>query len=205
MRYIFTVSFCDPTSDFNILAGRCHKVLHGFQTRHEIRSIGVSYNLWGDSTIGSRIAFVSSDSNALEAFLRQDIFKQMSEIKKFACTKISAVEEGGLEARFCRIYSPDKHTKAWYEKENRRREKRGLEPLKVVTSQTKIIGHYHDVPMISVNKKKKETEDKNDAINIFSLHIQRRLVEAPVQDNFSSYGLSGGVNTGTVPVFERMN
>ncbi|MCW7555933.1 type I-F CRISPR-associated endoribonuclease Cas6/Csy4 [Endozoicomonas gorgoniicola] len=182
MRYAFLVQFCDPRSDVFLLASRCHQVLHGFQCHNNLRAIGVAYPRWNLRTLGDSIAFICHDKGLLQQFSQQPLFPQMKKINKFAWGDIALIQEGGPEVQYFRTQKPDKYTQAWLEKDSRRREKRGVESRKYIP-QIQLLEHYHSV------------KKRNGY-----LHIHRSFANQVTQGQFSSYGLSGEMNSGTVPL-----
>ena len=182
VRHAFLVQFCDPSSDVFLLASRCHQILHGFLCRHDLRAIRVAYPHWSESTVGDEVAFVCRDKTILQQFAQQPFFSLMKRINKFDWSDIIVIQEGGPEVQYCRTQRPDKHTQAGQGRDARRREKRGIEPRKYIPKALEF-EHYHSV-------KKREG----------FLHIHRRLVQEVSHGGFSSYGLAGETNSGTVPM-----
>ena len=182
MRYAFLVQFCDPSSDVFLLASRCHQILHGFQCHNDLQAIGVAYPRWSERSVGDCIAFVCHDKDLLQLLSQQPLFSQMKKIKKFSLGEVALIQEGGPEVQYFRTQKPDKYTQAWLEKDDRRREKRGIEPRKYIP-QIQLLEHYHSV------KKRKGY-----------LHIYRSFAKQVTQGSYSSYGLSGENNSGSVPM-----
>ena len=204
MRYFFKAYFCDPSSDYFLLAARCHRVLHGFQCRHDLRIIGVTYPQWSEYSVGKCIGFICQDERILNQFSTQPFFHRMHQINKLNYSSVQKVQDGFPEGQFIRIQNPDKFSIVWIERENRRRAKRGLEPFQSVP-RSRSIPHHHSLdvnifqgklsagsgyrPDISIGKRKR-----------FNLHIHRECISSQQSGQFSSYGLSGAFNTGTVPL-----
>lgn len=182
MRFAFLVCFCDSTSDVSVLAARCHQVLHGFQCRYDLRIIGVAYPRWNEYSVGDEIAFVCHDKEVLRQFSQQKFFSSMKRGKKFDYGDIISIQEGGAEVQYCRTQKPDKYKQAWLDRDDRRRKKRGIEPRKHIP-QTQILEHYHSLR----NRKG-------------YLHIQRKPAHQIAQGDYSTYGLAGETNPGTVPL-----
>ncbi|WP_461536011.1 type I-F CRISPR-associated endoribonuclease Cas6/Csy4 [Spongorhabdus nitratireducens] len=182
MRHAFVVQFSDSSSDFFLLAARCHQALHSFLCRHNLRNIGVAYPHWSESTVGDQIAFVCRNKPVLQKLSKHPLFSSMKQVKKFDWSDVITIQEGGSEVQYCRTQKPDKYNQAGLVRDARRREKRGIQPRKY-NPEALVFEHYHSI-------KKREG----------CLHIQRKLVQRVSHGAFSSYGLSGETNPGTVPM-----
>ena len=200
MRSVFLVKFCGNSSNVFFLATRCHIVLHGFQCRYHLKSIGVSYPNWTEKSLGDCIAFVCHNREVLQGFSCQPLFVQMAKIRKFICSDVCPVNENGQqEGQFIRTQKPDKCTGSWLLKDDRRRLRRGLEP-KTHIQQEHVFEHYHSLNMGQIIQKPRMKRENQGDNKMRYLHIHRRLSSSVIEGNFSSYGLSGENNTGTVPL-----
>lgn len=197
-RYVFLVNFSLRSSDVFFLAARCHHVLHGFQRHHNIRSIGVTYPHWTVISVGDCIAFISHDQEKLRLFSCQPLFVQMARINKFECSSILLLDQYGQEGRFTRTQRPGKYTEAWLIKDQRRREKREIQPRKY-SPEDRVFEHYHSVDMRRVIQKADHSGDAGKK-KMKYLYIHRSMTEGIIKGTFNSYGLSSDVNTGTVPL-----
>ena len=77
-RYFFYIRYLPEVINCEFLAGKCIRILHAYQTRFNLRSIGVSFPDWEQSSIGRTIAFVSESPHALTTLSQQNYFVLMA-------------------------------------------------------------------------------------------------------------------------------
>ena len=190
-----THSFLKRTNN-ELLVGKCLKILHGFQCKHCINSIGVSFPDICSETIGSSIAFVSLDQSIIQHLMVQHYFQQMQKLKKFIIHDIIAVPENVPEVRFLRERKQDKQCAGGRQRRIRRgqriAEKRGYDYqlLNTQGNSTHSIQHSHNIPMTS----------SHDATQVYYFRIQRYPTEERECNRYTSYGLGNRAEErGTVP------
>jgi len=124
----------------------------------------------------------------------------MSKIRKFACSDVYPINENGLqEGQFIRTQKPDKYTSSWLLKDDRRRQRRGIEPKNHI-QKNHVFEHYHSLNMGQIIQKPRMKRESQENNRMRYLHIHRRLSNSTFEGTFSSYGLSGETNAGTVPL-----
>ncbi|MGR5339138.1 type I-F CRISPR-associated endoribonuclease Cas6/Csy4 [Vibrio astriarenae] len=184
--YYKTVTFLPAQCNNESLAARCIRILHGFNYEYETRSIGVSFPLWCDDTIGGKLTFVSKNRIELDLLLRQQYFTQMEELGYFNISKTTLVPEDCEYVSFRRCQSIDKTTPAGQARKarrsKRRAEERGesLDARSLAQKEHVVIKHYHSLEEYSQSKKTN-----------FRLNIRMSYEQSAKGDSvFSSYGLA---------------
>ncbi|MPW29677.1 type I-F CRISPR-associated endoribonuclease Cas6/Csy4 [Agarivorans sp. B2Z047] len=181
-----TVTFLPVRCNNESLAAKCLRVLHGFNYEYETRSIGVSFPLWCDDTVGSKISFVSTNRIELDLLLKQHYFTQMKELHYFDISKTKVVPDGCEYVSFKRCQSIDKTTTAGQSRKLKRLEKRAiargeqLDLTSIRLIETIVLPHYHSLEESSQSHKSR-----------FRLNI-RMHPESNSEGSsiFSSYGLA---------------
>ncbi|XQF92162.1 type I-F CRISPR-associated endoribonuclease Cas6/Csy4 [Pseudoalteromonas espejiana] len=125
-RYYLTITYLPKNCDVSLLAGRCIGILHGFMSSREISNIGVCFPKWNEQTIGSELAFVSTDKKQLIHLSQQSYFEMMAHDKLFDLSKILEVPVNQSEVMFVRNQSVAKA----FVGEKQRRLKRAKKELK---------------------------------------------------------------------------
>lgn len=77
-RYFFYIRYLPEVVNCEFLAAKCIRILHAYQTRFNLRSIGVSFPDWEQSSIGRTIAFVSDSLRSLTTLSQQNYFVLMA-------------------------------------------------------------------------------------------------------------------------------
>jgi CRISPR-associated endonuclease Csy4 len=90
-RYFFYIRYLPEDVNCEFLAGKCIRILHAYQTRFNLRSIGVSFPNWEQSSIGRTIAFISESLQALTTLSQQNYFVQMAEESYFLISGVQAL------------------------------------------------------------------------------------------------------------------
>ncbi|MDX1539593.1 type I-F CRISPR-associated endoribonuclease Cas6/Csy4 [Arsukibacterium sp.] len=90
-RFYFYIRYLPEHVNCEFLAGKCIRILHAYQTRFNIRSIGVSFPNWEQSSIGRTIAFISESLQALTTLSQQNYFVQMAEERYFLISGVQAL------------------------------------------------------------------------------------------------------------------
>ena len=194
-RHAVYVQF-DPSSNHPLLVGRCLKILHGYQRKHQINLIGVTFPDFSDEAVGGSMAFVSPDETCLKKLLEQHYFQQMQRLEKFHIHDPVSVPENSPEVQFVRERSRDKSCAGGRLRAIRRgqkiAERKGYEYQPRQASE-KVVRHilpYHDIPMTS----------SKDEAKVFLFRLQRQKVNNVGYGGFTSYGLSNKDSLGgTVP------
>ena len=194
-RHAVYVQF-DPSSNHSLLVGRCLKILHGYQRKHQINLVGVTFPDFTDEAVGGSIAFVSSDESYLKKLLEQHYFQQMQHLEKFYIHGQILVQEATTEVQFVRERSRDKSCAGGRLRAVRRgqriAEREGYEyqPRRTTEKAVRHIFPYHDIPMTS----------SEDETKVFLFRLQKQKVDNVCYGSFTSYGLSSKDGlSGTVP------
>ncbi|MGY0219168.1 type I-F CRISPR-associated endoribonuclease Cas6/Csy4 [Endozoicomonadaceae bacterium StTr2] len=194
-RYACAVEF-KAGSNNEVLVGKCLKVLHGYQCKHQINQIGVTFPDFDDVSIGSTIAFISSDERCLQVLLEQNYFLQMQRLQKFCIHDIALVPECVSEVRFMRDRKRDKQCAGGRQRGIRRGQRKaenaGHEYLPRSTQNNVIhqIQGFHNIPITS----------SGNTSQVFYLRIQKFSVDERIDGSFTSYGLGNkDALRGTVP------
>ncbi|MFA0256016.1 type I-F CRISPR-associated endoribonuclease Cas6/Csy4 [Vibrio breoganii] len=184
--YFKTVTFLPAQCNNESLAAKCLRVLHGFNYEYETRNVGVSFPLWCDDTVGSKLSFVSKNRVELDLLLKQQYFIQMQELGYFNISKTTLVPEGCKYVSFKRCQSIDKLTPAGQARIARRSIKRAkergeaLDVNSLIQKEHVVMKHYHSLEEYSKSKK------SNFRLNIRMSYEQ----DAKGDFIFSSYGLA---------------
>jgi len=194
-RYFFYIRYLPEVVNCEFLAGKCIRILHAFQSRFELRSIGVAFPEWSASSIGTSIAFVSESERSLAMLRTQHYFTRMVEEGYFALSDILLVpiELGVPEVIYYRERRLEKETAAAKKREFKRLQNRAISrgvEYKPKESQSKesVLPLSHLIPFCSSSGR------------VFNLCIGRLDCNQLINDQFSSYGLGNRVNmTGSVP------
>ena len=194
-RYAFSIQF-EPSSNFELLAGRCLKILHGYQCKHKINIIGSTFPEFSDESIGGSIAFVSSYEGFLKDLQQQHYFQQMQNLGKFLISDHVLVSESVSEVRFLRERTRDKNCAGGKQRSIRRGQRRAenagyeYQPYREEVTSSRRIQIYHNVPMTS----------SENAAKVYYLRIQKHKAEQLISNGYTSYGLSNQAElNGTVP------
>ncbi|WP_413478997.1 type I-F CRISPR-associated endoribonuclease Cas6/Csy4 [Vibrio hibernica] len=184
--YYRTVTFLPKLCDNELLAAKCINVLHGFSYKYYSRSVGVSFPLWDDQTVGNKISFVSTKSVELDFLLSQAYFHQMVMLGYFHISILSSVPENHSYVSFKREQSIAKTTTSGHSARLRRLEKRAnlrnetFNARNFQQRDTVMVPHHHSL----------ELHSKGNG-NFFTVNIcmsvESDLNEAAI---FSSYGLA---------------
>lgn len=184
--YYRTVTFLPKQCDNELLAAKCINVLHGFNYKHHSRSVGVSFPLWNDQTVGNKVSFVSTKPTELDLLLNQAYFNQMEMLGYFHISILSSVPERQPYASFKRDQSIDKTTAARHSARLRRLEKRAYsrnEQFKGRDFHQRdilTVPHHHSLELYS------KGNGNSFTLNI-CMSVEFDLNEAAI---FSSYGLA---------------
>lgn len=184
--YYRTVTFLPKQCDNELLAAKCINVLHGFNYKHHSRSVGVSFPLWNDQTVGNKVSFVSTKPTELDLLLNQAYFRQMATLGYFQLSTQSSVPDSQSYASFKRDQSIAKTTASGHSARLRRLEKRANlrnEPFNARNFQqidTIMVPHHHSLELHS------KGNGHSFTLNI-CMSVEFDLNEAAI---FSSYGLA---------------
>lgn len=189
--YYITITFLPEHRNNEAIAAKCIRILHGFSYRHETRGIGVSFPLWDQTTVGSKLTFVSTNQDELNTLVTQKYFKDMVELGYFNISELNVVPADCTYALFKRKQSIDKSTTGGQIRKLRRLEKRAKArgeafdvSTKINQHETNTVHHYHSL------------EEVSSTGNEFRLNIQMEPIESLVgEGSFSSYGLGNGGNS----------
>lgn len=192
-RSYFTVTYLPINCDYSLLAGRCIGILHGYLSRFELDSIGVSFPNWNDETVGNQIAFVSENQSHLQALRQQNYFQMMSHDDLFKLSAVRAVPEFDDEVQFVRNQSISKafagERRRRLARAKRRADARGEEYNPSYEFVPKEIEHFHSIPVTSNSNK-----------NEFVLHVQLSEEPTALSCQFNKYGFATNEHyLGTVP------
>ncbi|MFA0415434.1 type I-F CRISPR-associated endoribonuclease Cas6/Csy4 [Vibrio renipiscarius] len=184
--YYKTITFLPKHCNNELLAAKCMKILHGFNYEYSTRSIGVSFPLWNDDSVGRKITFVSTKRVELDLLLTQTYFIQMREINFLSISETNTVPDDCRYVSFKRCQSIDKTTPSGLVRKLKRLEKRStargepFDPTSFKQHETTVLPHYHS---LEENSKSKGSG--------FRLNI-RMFEETSLKGGncFSSYGLA---------------
>lgn len=194
-RFYFCIRYLPERVNCEFLAGKCIRILHAFQSRFELRCIGISFPEWSDSSIGKTVAFVSESERFLTMLRAQNYFTRMVEEEYFVRSDVLLVpsELNVPEVIFYRERRLEKETTAAKLREFKRLQRRALnrkveyKPQQKITVQTDI-QLVHQIPCGSSSG------------HTFNLIIGRLFVPSACCSTFSSYGLGNRSDvSGTVP------
>ncbi|ANQ28605.1 type I-F CRISPR-associated endoribonuclease Cas6/Csy4 [Vibrio natriegens] len=188
--YYRTITFLPEYRNNEVIAAKCLKELHRFNYKYHTRSIGVSFPLWAEETVGHKITFVSTNKMELDFLLSRRYFTQMTKLGYFSISTAQIVPDNCSYALFRRKQSIDKATSAGQAREIKRLERRALErgeifdPAYYSKSMTHAFHSYHSLK-----------EDSSGG-NGFRLNIQMEQLEDTLSTGrFSSYGLGNTDNS----------
>ena len=181
-----TVTFLPERCDNEILAAKCLSILHGFNYKYDIRSIGISFPEWCDDTVGKKLSFVSTSTMELDLLLKHHYFIQMRKLNYFELSGTTPVPNDCAYVAFIRNQSIDKSSAAGQARKLRRLEKRAIargetfNPAQIKQKELIALPHYHSLEVSSQSKN-----------SIFRLNIQMKANHSFEGNSmFSSYGLS---------------
>ncbi|CAH0531724.1 hypothetical protein CTH30272_03972 [Allocatenococcus thiocycli] len=188
--YYRTITFLPEYRNNEVIAAKCLKELHRFNYKYQTRSIGVSFPLWAEETVGHKITFISTNKMELDFVLSRRYFTQMTKLGYFSISTAQIVPDNCSYALFRRKQSIDKATSAGQAREIKRLERRALErgeifdPAYYSKSTTHAFHSYHSLK-----------EDSSGG-NGFRLNIQMEQLEDTLSTGrFSSYGLGNTDNS----------
>ncbi len=191
--YYRTITFLPEYQNNEAMAAKCIKELHRFNYKYQTRSIGVSFPLWSQETVGRKITFVSTNKMELDFLLSRRYFAQMTKLGYFSITTAQTVPDDCSYALFKRAQSIDKGTPAGRARKLKRLERRALErgeifdPVAYARTTTYAFQNYHSLEEESSDGKK------------FRLNIQMEIGEEMIDTGtFSSYGLGNTDNSSQV-------
>ncbi|PNH79168.1 type I-F CRISPR-associated endoribonuclease Cas6/Csy4 [Vibrio diazotrophicus] len=182
--YYRTITFLPEYRNNEALAAKCIKELHSFNYKYSTRSIGISFPLWTQETIGRKLTFVSTNKMELDFLISRTYFNQMVKLSYFSISNSRAVPEDCSYALFSRKQSIDKSTSSGLARKLKRLGRRALErgetfnPALYSKNVQIEFQHYHSL------------EEESSSGDKFSLRIQMNLsVDNKGKAIFSSYGL----------------
>lgn len=188
--YYRTITFLPKYRNNEAIAAKCIKELHRFNYKYQTRSIGVSFPLWVQETVGRKITFVSTNKMELDFLLSRRYFTQMTKLGYFSISTAQTVPDDCSYALFRRKHAIDKATSAGQAREIKRLERRALErgeifdPAYYSKSTTHAFHSYHSL------------EEDSSGGNRFRLNIQMEFLESTKETGaFSSYGLGNSENS----------
>jgi len=188
--YYRTVTFLPEHRNNEAIAAKCLKELHSFNYEYKTRSIGISFPLWNQETVGQKITFVSTNKMELDFLLSRTYFTQMTKLGYFSISFAQIIPGGCSYALFRRKQSIDKATSAGQARKLKRLEKRALErgeifnPASYSKDTTYAFQNYHSL------------EEDSSGGNKFRLNIQMERPENTIgTGRFSSYGLGNTDNS----------
>ncbi|EHL0150110.1 type I-F CRISPR-associated endoribonuclease Cas6/Csy4 [Vibrio parahaemolyticus] len=185
-----TITFLPEYRNNEAIAAKCIKELHRFNYKYETRSIGVSFPLWGQETVGRKITFVSTNKMELDFLISRRYFVQMTKLGYFSISTTQTVPDDCSYVLFKRAHSIDKGTFAGRARELKRLERRALErgeifaPIAYSKTTSHAFQSYHSL------------EEDSSSGNKFRLNIQMKERSGTVgTGKFSSYGLGNTDNS----------
>jgi len=99
-RYFFYIRYLPEVVNCEFLAGKCIRILHAFQTRFDLNSIGVTFPEWEQASIGRTIAFASESQGALVTLIQQNYFVRMVEEGYFQVSDVKLVPDDRIYREF---------------------------------------------------------------------------------------------------------
>ncbi|PNH98474.1 type I-F CRISPR-associated endoribonuclease Cas6/Csy4 [Vibrio diazotrophicus] len=188
--YYRTVTFLPEYRNNEAIAAKCLKELHSFNYEYNTRSIGISFPLWNQETVGKKITYVSTNKMELDFLLSRKYFTQMTKLGYFNVSTAQIVPDDCSYALFKRSQSIDKATPAGQARELKRLERRALgrgeifDPTSYSKNTTHEFQSYHSL------------EEDSSGGNKFRLNIQMEQLENTIDTGtFSSYGLGNTDNS----------
>ncbi|MGF1760850.1 type I-F CRISPR-associated endoribonuclease Cas6/Csy4 [Photobacterium sagamiensis] len=194
-RFFKTVTFLPEDRNNEVLVGRCIHILHGVCMNNEINDIGLSFPNWCIETVGERISFISKDKRNLEFLLNQQYFFQMERLGYFNISETHPVNtQPEDDVLFIRNQAIDNSFPGALRRDIKRAERRAFERGEEYTATYAPTHyeqeHYHTIAVSSGSKRTN-----------FRLNIQMVKPNAPIDGEFTSYGLSNKSDTQcSVPV-----
>lgn len=189
--YYVTIRFVANHCNNEAIAAKCIQILHGFNYRYDIRSIGVSFPNWCHETVGNKISFVSTEKLALDFLVKQRYFQEMQQLGYFEISETLLVPADCQFACFNRCQKIDKSSCAGLNRKlkrlARRAEARGevFDHSKYSNYQLIEIEHYHSLAAPSKSRSRN-----------FRLNIQKtNNITQNDTPCFSSYGLANSTAT----------
>lgn len=131
-RYFFYIRYLPEVVNCEFLAGKCIRILHAYQTRFNLRNIGVTFPEWEQDSIGHTIAFVSESQGALVTFSQQNYFVRMAEEGYFQVSAVQLVPDGQEHREL--IYYRERR----FEKETSSAKRRMLKRLQIRGAEASI-------------------------------------------------------------------
>ena len=199
-RHFFYIRYLPEVVNCEFLAGKCIRILHAYQTRFNLRSIGVTFPEWDQNSIGRTIAFVSEAEGVLATLSQQNFFARMSEEGYFYISDVQLVPDGLEHRQF--IYYRDRRLEKTTPSAKRRMLKRlqlraakaGVEYVpKPDVSECIEVSFAHQLPCGSSSG------------SDFFLFVGRMECSQPQSKYFSSYGFgSRPEHQGTVPCLRSL-
>ncbi|WP_233008024.1 type I-F CRISPR-associated endoribonuclease Cas6/Csy4 [Rheinheimera faecalis] len=194
-RYFFYIRYLPEDVNCEFLAGKCIRILHAYQTRFNLRTIGVTFPDWEDSSIGRTIAFVSESKSPLTTLSQQNYFVRMAEDGYFRISDIQVLPDEQEYQEF--IYYRERRL----EKESTSAKKRELKRLQARA----LLRGIDYVPKLEASKcveipfAHRLIFGSSSGAD-FLLSIGRLECEKKQPSDFSSYGLGNRLELkGSVP------
>lgn len=183
-RYFFYIRYLPEDVNCEFLAGKCIRILHAFQTRANLRSIGVSFPDWEQSSIGRTIAFVSESPHALTTLSQQNYFVRMSEEGYFLISGVQVLpgDQEYQEFIYYRERRLEKESASTKKRELKRLQARAIKAGVDYAPKPKVHGCV-EIPF--AHRLSFGSSSGAD----FLLFIGRLECEKKQQSEFSSYGL----------------
>lgn len=92
-RCFFYIRYLPEVVNCEFLAGKCIRILHAYQTRFNLRNVGVTFPEWEQDSIGRTIAFVSESQGALVTLSQQNYFVRMKDEGYFQVSDVQFVPD----------------------------------------------------------------------------------------------------------------
>lgn len=194
-RYFFYIRYLPEDINCEFLAGKCIRILHAYQTRFNLRSIGVSFPNWDQSSIGRTIAFISESPQSLTILSQQNYFVRMSEEGYFLISGVQVLpgDQEYQEFIYYRERRLEKESASAKKRELKRFQARAIQAGVDYTPKPKVPGCV-EIPF--THRLSFGSSSGAD----FLLFIGRLECERKQQSKFSSYGLGNRPEfKGTVP------
>lgn len=183
-RYFFYIRYLSEVVNCEFLAGKCIRILHAYQARFNLRSIGVSFPDWEQSSIGRTIAFVSESPHVLTTLSQQNYFVLMAEEGYFLISGVQVLsgEQEYKEFIYYRERRLEKESTSARKRELKRLQARAIKAGVDYAPKPKVHGSV-EIPF--AHRLSFGSSSGAD----FSLFIGRLECEKKQQSEFSSYGL----------------
>lgn len=194
-RYFFYIRYLPEVVNCEFLAGKCIRILHAYQTRFNLRNIGVAFPEWDQASIGRTIAFISESQGALTTLSQQNYFVRMAEDGYFLVSYVQLIPETGEHREF--IYYRERRL----EKETPSAKRRMLKRLQLRAAEAGVeyvpaskMNKCIDVPFVH------QVPSGSSSGADFLLFLGRMECSQPQPQYFSSYGFgSRPEQQGSVP------